>query len=157
MTSGGRTSKKRAAPSQIGPRPKKALSEKPRARDEKPAAVKRGKPVTLLGTLDSDTGSDEGEDPSEEGDAESTDEDEEMLDAPTKDPNGGCRVYPLAAECKADGPQLQGRDIRPRKFFLISARLQNLTLHCSETLSAYGVLPDKKTLAQSGRNTSPIS
>lgn len=95
MTSSGKTSQKRAAPSQIGPSSKKARSEKPQTKGEKPGAVKRSKPVTLLATHDSGTSSDEGEDPSEEEGADSTDEDEEVLDIPTKDPNGGCRARPF--------------------------------------------------------------
>ena len=85
MTSSGGTPKKRPAPSQKGPRSKRAHSEKPHTKDEKPSVVKRSKPVTLLGTHDSEISS-EDEDSSEE----STEEDEEMLDVPTKDPNGGC-------------------------------------------------------------------
>jgi hypothetical protein len=54
MPAGGKTSKKRAAPSQIGPKPKKI---KPSIKDEKPSVVKRGRPVTQ--THDSDTSSDE--------------------------------------------------------------------------------------------------
>lgn len=93
MTSSGRTSNKRAAPSQIGPRSKKAHSEKPRTKDEKPGAVKRSQPVTVLRIHDSDISSDEGEDSSEkEEDEELSDEDEEMPDVLTKDPNGGCWV-----------------------------------------------------------------
>lgn len=93
MTSGGRISKKRAAPSQIGPKSKRIHSEKPHTKDGKPGAVKRSKPVTVLRTQDSDISSDEeGEDSSEGENAELADEDEEMLDIPTKDPNGECRV-----------------------------------------------------------------
>ena len=55
--------------------------------------MKRSKPVTVLRTQDSDISSDEeGEDSSEGENAELADEDEEMLDIPTKDPNGECRV-----------------------------------------------------------------
>jgi pumilio family protein 6 len=93
MAAGGRTSKKRVAPSQIGPKSKKVHSEKPQTKDAKPSVVKRGRPVTLPQTHHSDASSDEeGEDSSEEGDAEPADEDEEMLDLPTKDPNGGCKA-----------------------------------------------------------------
>ena len=95
MTSDGRITKKRTAPSQIGPRPKKTHSERSHTKDEKLDAVKRNKPVTLRRTHDSDISSDEGEDSSseeEKEDAELTDEDEEMLDVPTKDPNGVYRV-----------------------------------------------------------------
>lgn len=93
MASGGKTSKKRAAPSQIGPKPKRVHSEKPPTKDEKPNPVKRGRPVTLPQTHSSDTSSDEeAENSSEEEDAGLASEDEEMLDIPTKDPNGGCRV-----------------------------------------------------------------
>jgi len=95
MAAGGKTSKKRAAPSQIGPKLKKVHSEKPPTKDEKPNAVKRGRPVTLPQTHGFEASSDEeAENSSEEGeeDAELVNEDEEMLDVPTKDPNGGCRV-----------------------------------------------------------------
>ena len=93
MAAGSKTSKKRAAPSQIGPKSKKVHSEKPLTKDEKPNAVKRGRPVTLPKPHSSETGSDEeAENSSEEEDAELSNEDEEMLDVPTKDPNGGCRV-----------------------------------------------------------------
>jgi len=89
MAAGGKTSKKRAAPSQIGPKTKKIHSEKPPTKDEKPNAVKRGRPVTLPQTHSSDTSSDEEAENSSEGeDAEPADEDEEMPDVPTKDPNG---------------------------------------------------------------------
>lgn len=158
MTSSGKTSKKRAAPSQISPRSKKTRSEKPHTEDEKPGAVKRRKPVTLLRSHNSDISSDEGENSSEE-DAELADEDEEMPDVLTKDPNGGLRVYPLKpnAGLTVRALQLQGKHTKPRRFFLINASLQNLMQRCSETLSGYGALPDKKTFAQSGRDTSPIS
>jgi len=96
MAAGGKTSKKRAAPSQIGLKSKRVHSEKPPTKDEKPNAMKRGRPVTLPRTQGTDTSSDEeAENPSEgegEEDAELASEDEEMVDAPTKDPNGGCRV-----------------------------------------------------------------
>ena len=92
MVAGGKTSKKRAAPSQIGPKSKKVHSEKPPTKDEKPSAVKRSRPVTLPQTQGSDTSSDEkAEHSSEEEDAGSVGEDEEMLDIPPKDPNGGRR------------------------------------------------------------------
>jgi hypothetical protein len=92
MAAGAKTSKKRAAPSQIGPRSKKIHSEKPATKDEKPSVVKRSRPVTLPQTHGSDTSSDEGgENSSEEDDGELEDEDEKMPDAPTKDPNGRCR------------------------------------------------------------------
>jgi hypothetical protein len=89
MTSSSKTSKKRAAPSQIGPRSKKTLSEKPHTRDEKSGAAKRTKPVTLVGTHDSEGSSPSSELMSEVGDVESTEGDEEMVDVPMKDPNGG--------------------------------------------------------------------
>jgi hypothetical protein len=93
MTSAGRPSKKRAAPSQIGPKSKRVHSEKPRKKDEKPDAVKRSKPVTLLRTQDSDISSDgEGEGSSEEENAELADDGEEKLDVQVKDPNGECRI-----------------------------------------------------------------
>ena len=95
MAAGGKTSKKRVAPSQAGPKPKKIHSEKPPppTKNEKPGPVKRGRPVTLPQTHDSDTSFDEeAENLSESVGAELTDEDDEMLDAPTKDPNGGRRV-----------------------------------------------------------------
>lgn len=88
----GRTSKKRAAPSQIGPKAKKVHLEKPHKKDEKSVAVKRSKPVTLLRTNGSDADSDGGEGSSEEEDIESTNEDDEMTDAPAKDPNGVCQI-----------------------------------------------------------------
>ena len=92
MAAGGKTSKKRAAPSQIGPKSKKIHSEKPPTKDEKPSAVKRGRPVTLPQTHGSDASSDEeAENSSEEG-ADLADGDEEMLDVPAKDPNGMCRI-----------------------------------------------------------------
>lgn len=92
MATGGRTSKKRVAPSQIGPKAKKIHSEKPPTKNEKPGTVKRGRPVTLPHT-NLDTSSDEeAEDLLEEVNAVSVDEDEEMLDVSTKDPNSGCRV-----------------------------------------------------------------
>ena len=90
MVSGGRTPKKRAAPSQIGPRAKKFHSEKPFSKDEKPGGVKRSKPVTILQTEGSDIGSDEGGGLSEEEDEELADVDKEMVDIPKRDPNGGC-------------------------------------------------------------------
>ena len=93
MAAGGRSSKKRVAPSQIGPEPKKVHSEKPPTKDEKSRTVKRGRPVTLPQTLDSDTSSDEeAESLSEDVDVELSDGDEEMIDVPAKDPNGGCPV-----------------------------------------------------------------
>lgn len=92
MTAGGKTSKKRAAPSQIGPKPKKIHSEKPPAKDEKPRVVKRSRPVTLPQTHDSDASSDE---EVESSSGEDADEDEEMPDVPTKDPNGGYQVRSL--------------------------------------------------------------
>ena len=96
MAAGSKTSKKRAAPSQIGPKSKKIHSEKPPTKDEKPNAVKRGRPVTLPQTHGSDTSSDEeaensSEDEREE-DAKLMSEDAEVLDVPTKDPNGGYRI-----------------------------------------------------------------
>lgn len=160
MTAGGKPSKKRAAPSQIGPKSKKKIHpETPPKKDERPSVVKRGRPVTLPQTHDSDTSSDEeaenlsGED---EG-AESVDEDEEMPDASTKDPNGGCRA--LASGLKIiDGStvQLQERHTKHRRFSSTNAKLQSLMLHYFKTLNAYGILPGRKTLAQSERNTSPI-
>ena len=87
MVSKGRTSKKRAAPSLIGPKAKKVHLEKPHKKDEKSAAVKRSKPVTLL-TNGSDIDSDGGEGSSEEEDVDLMNEDDETTDAPTKDPNG---------------------------------------------------------------------
>jgi len=92
MTAGGKTSKKRAAHLQIGPKKKKINSEKSSIQDEKPSVVKRGRPVTLPKTHDSDTSSDEEVENSSEEDAEIADDDEQMPDVPTKDPNGGCRV-----------------------------------------------------------------
>jgi len=90
MAAGSKAPKKRAAPSQIGPKPKKIHFEKPPTKDERPGAVKRGRPVTLPQTHDSDTSSDEEvENLSEGEDVEFADEDEQMLDAPVKDPNGG--------------------------------------------------------------------
>ena len=104
MTSGGKTSSKRAAPSQMGPRSKKAHSEKPHTKDEKPSPVKRSKPVTLLGTNDSDISSEEDEDSSEGENAELMDEDDEMLDVTMRDPNGGWhRIYLSETEREADG------------------------------------------------------
>lgn len=87
MAPGGRASKKRAAPLQIGPKAKKVHLEKPHKKDEKSPAVKRSKPVTLPQTNDSDVDSDGGEGSSEE-DVEIANEDSEMTDVPTKDPNG---------------------------------------------------------------------
>jgi len=160
MTAGGKTFKKRAAPSQIGPESKKKIhSEKPSIKDEKPSVVKRGRPVTLPKTHDSDTGSDEEVEISSEEDAKIVDEDEQMPDVPTKDPNGGYRA--LASELHVKlmdrGIQLQRKRTRHRKFSSTSARLQNLTPHCSKTPNAYGALPCGKTLGRSGRSTSPIS
>jgi len=90
MPAGGKTSKKRAAPSQIGPKPKRIHSEGPLTKDEKSSVVRRSRPVTLPQTHDSDASSDEKvENFSEEEDARSADENEEMSDVPVKDPNGG--------------------------------------------------------------------
>ena len=88
MTPGRKPSKKRPAPSQIGPKPKKTHFEKPPAKDEKPRVFKRDRPVTVLQTQDSDTSSDG----TAETLSEEEDEDEEMLDVPAKDPTGGCCV-----------------------------------------------------------------
>jgi len=87
MASKARTLKKRAAPSQIGPKAKKVHLEKPHKKDDKSAAVKRRKPVTLL-TNGSDIDSDGGEGSSEEEDVDLMNQDDEATDAPTKDPNG---------------------------------------------------------------------
>ena len=106
MTSGGRLSKKRAAPSLIGPKPKKVHSEGRPTKDKKLDVVKRGRPVTLPQTLDSDTSSDEESRTLSEEDAKMTDEDEEMgetPDLPAKDPNGRCQVYASESEPRADG------------------------------------------------------
>ena len=160
MPAGGKTSKKRAAPLQIGPKPKKIHSEKQSFKDEKPSVVKRSRPVTLLQTHDSGSSSDEEvKNFSDEEDAELADEDEEMLDVPTKDPNGGCQVSVSGLNMKLidRSVQLQEKRTRHRKLSLTNARLQNLMLHCSEMLNAYGVLPGRKGLARSGRNTFPIS
>ena len=158
MLARGKTSKKRAAPSQIGPEPKKIHSE----RDEKPSVVKRGRPVTLPQTHESsDTvGSDQEVDNfPEEEDAKLSDEDKKMLDIPTKSPNGGCQVSASELNMKLmdRAVQLQRKRTRHRKFSLTNARLQNLMLHCSETPKAYGVLLGRKRLARSGRSTLPIS
>lgn len=126
MAAGGKTSKKRAAPLQIGPKTKKIHSENPQTKDEKSSAVKRGRPVTLPQTRDSDTSSDEEfKSSSEEGDVELADEDEEMLDAPTKDPNGGCRAQASEpnAILKDRTLQLLGKRTRPRKFSWTNGRL----------------------------------
>jgi len=161
MTAGDKTSKKRAAPSQIGPKPKKAHSEKlPTTKDEKPSAAKRGRPVTVSQTHNSDTSSDEEVDnSSEEEDAEPTDEDEEMLGVQTKDPNGECQVSvsELRVRLMDWVVQLQEKRIRHRKFSLTNARLQNLMLRCSGTPNVYGTLPGRNTLVQNGRSTLPIS
>lgn len=53
--------------------------------------------------------------------------------------------------------QLREKRTKRRKFSSINAKPQNLTPHYFETLSVYGVLPDRKTLAPNGRSTSPIS
>lgn len=53
--------------------------------------------------------------------------------------------------------QLQGKRTRHRRTFWTNARLQNLTLHCFETLNAYGVSPGRNTLARSGRSILLIS
>lgn len=158
MTAGGKTSKKRAAFPQVGPKSKRLRSEKPPIRDDKPSVVRRGRPVTLPQTHGSDTSSDEEVENSSKGDAESTDEDTEMPDVPTKDPNGGQRIQAseINARLTDRTVQLQGKRIRHRKFSLTNARLQNLMLLYSETLRVYGALPCRKILARSGRNTSPI-
>jgi len=153
MPAGGKTSKKRAAPSQIGPKPKRIHSEGPLIKDKKPSVVKRSRPVTLPQTHDSDTSSDEKvENFSEE-------EDEKMLDVSAKGPNGGHRVSPseLNAMLTDRTVQLRKKHTRHRKFSSTSARLQNPMLHCSKMLNACGVLPGGKILALSGRSTLPIS
>lgn len=159
MPAGGKTSKKRAAPSQIGPKPKRIHSEGPLIKDKKPSVVKRGRPVTLPQTHDSDTSSDEKVENFSEEDAGSVDEDEEMLDVSAKDPNGGHWVSPseLNAMLTDRTIQLRKKHTRHRKFSSTSARLQNPMLRCSEMLNACGVLPGGKILALSGRSTLPIS
>ena len=100
MPAGGKASKKRAAPSQIGPKPKRIHSEGPLIKDKKPSVVKRGRPVTLPQTHDSDTSSDEKVENFSEEDAGLADEGEEMVDVPTKGPNGGCRVSAFGMDAR---------------------------------------------------------
>ena len=151
--------KKRAARSQIGPKTKKIRSGKPQTKDEKLSVVKRGRPVTLPQTNESDGGSDEEVESSSEGDAELADEDEEMLDVPAKDPNGGRRIQAseLSVRLMDRTFQLQKKPTRHRKFSWTSARHQSLTPCCSETPNGCGVLPGRNTLARSGRITSLTS
>lgn len=156
MTAGGKPSKKRVAPSQIGPKPKKIHSEKSQIKDKKPSVFKRDRPVTLPQVHDSGTSSGgEAGSLSEDGDAELTDEDEGMLGVLTKDPDGRCRVpaSELDARLMDRTVQLRRKRTRHRKFSLNNARLQSLMLHYSKTLNVHGVLPCGKTLARSGRST----
>jgi len=124
MPAGGKTSKKRAAPSQIGPKPKRVHSEGPLIKDKKPSVLKRGRPVTLPQTHDSDTSSDEKVENFSEEDVRSADEDE-MLDVSAKGPNGGHRVSPseLNAILTDRTVQLRKKHTRHRKFSSTSARL----------------------------------
>lgn len=88
MTPGRKPSKKRAAPSQIGPKPKKARTGKPPTKDEKPRVFKRDRPVTVPQAQDSDASFDGTAESLSEGEGE----DEKMLDVPAKDSTSGCCV-----------------------------------------------------------------
>lgn len=154
MTPGRKPSKKRPAPSQIGPKPKKAHLEKPPTKDEKPRVFKRDRPVTVPQTQDSDTSS--------EGTTETLsggeDEDEKMLDVPAKDSTSGLlRPVGLNENLMDCIVQLQKRRTRHRKFSLTNAKLLNLMLYCYEMPNAYGFLLTRKTWARNGRSTSPTS
>ena len=121
-----KTTKKRSAASQAGPKPKKIHLDKSEKSvvDNESKKVKRGRPVTLPRRDEHESSSDEGE----ESDSLDDEQDMQVDSPPVKDPNGplfSFLLYISVNELRDIAIQLQGRPTKHNVFFLISVVQQN--------------------------------